>query len=164
MLTQINQWWFSLEARERTLLKLLSAFLILVLGYLLVWSPIQQSKLSAQQSLSAAQQEWQWLNQQLPLVQERRASGSVQQTVKVTNQNQLLGLLQSSLRQQNLFKEIKTVKGISKGGEVSFEAVKASRLFRWLGVLEQQGVMADRLQVTWLAPDQVKASMQFKVD
>jgi len=162
MLTQINQWWYSLEQRERQLLKLLAGFILLVLFYLLLWSPLKSAKLEAQLKMEKAQQEWLWLNEQIPLIQQNKASGSVEQT-KVENQNQLLGLIQNSLRKQNLFKDIKTVKGISKGGEVSFDEVSASRLFRWLGSLEQQGLVADKLQMSWLADDKVKARVQFKL-
>lgn len=163
MFAQINQYWFALDPRERSLLKVLGLFLSLVLVYLLIWSPIQQSKIEAQQKLQAAQQEWQWLNQQIPAVEQSLANRSTVKQANLSNQNALMSLLQGSLRQQNLFKDIKTLKGVSQGGKVSFEKVNATRIFRWLAQLEQQGLSAYKLNMNWLEPGMVAADIEFRI-
>ncbi|WP_321325773.1 type II secretion system protein GspM [Thiomicrorhabdus sp.] len=164
MWMQINQAWLNLDAREQTLVKALAVFLVLVLLYLLIWSPIHNQKRQAQQTLTTAEQEWQWLNKQIPAAKALLAEGSSTNLQKVDTQNGLMSLLQSSLRQQNLFKDIKTLQGVDKGGKVSFEQVDATRLFKWLTLLERQGVVPKTLQVNWVAPGLVKADMQFKVN
>ena len=161
MLMQINQWWLSLESRERQLLQGLIAFLIATLVYLLVFKPIFANKTTAQQSLQNAQQQWHWLNDQIPRLPQ--AHGSTTQKLKLSDNNALLAYVQQSLRSQNLFKDVETLKSISKGMEVSFESVQASRVFRWLSQLEQRGLVADKVQMTWLAADKVKAKIQFKL-
>ena len=85
MLTQINQWWYSLELRERQLLKLLTVFVLIVLCYLLLWSPMQSAKIDAQAKLDKAQQEWLWLNEQIPVIQQHKALATVEQA-KVESQ------------------------------------------------------------------------------
>lgn len=163
MLMQINQWWLAREARERSLLTALAGFLVVVLFYLLLWSPMQQAKQNAELKLQNAQQTWEWLNQQVPLV-ERTGSQNQNNKPAVENQSQLLRLVQNSLRQQNLFKDIKSVKGVSKGAEVRFDEVSASRLFRWLAELEQKGVSSSDLKVSYIAADKVKAKIEFKLN
>lgn len=160
MWMQINQWWLSLESRERQLLQALIAFLIAVLVYLLVFKPIFDNKTAAQQSLNNAQQQWDWLNDQIPRLPKSNAP--TKQKLNLTDSNALLAYVQQSLRSQNLFKDVETLKSISKGMEVSFESVQASRVFRWLSQLEQSGLVADKVQMTWLAADKVKAKIQFK--
>lgn len=162
MWLQINQWWLALESRERNLLSVLGVFLLLVLLYLLLWKPIMKSQQAAQQKLQNAQNTWQWLNEQVPLVEQLSANKS--SNIKVVNsQGELLRLLQRSLREQNLFKDIKSVKGTTKGAEVRFEEVPAARLLRWLGTLEQRGIVAAKLQMEALAADKVKARIDFEV-
>lgn len=161
MWTQINQAWLDLDAREQNLVKALAVFLVLAALYVFIWAPIQSNKLQAQQQLESALQEWQWLNEQLPAVEAMRSSGGASNSVPVTSQNQLMALLQKTLREQNLFKDIKTLQGTAKGGKVSFEKVDATRLFKWLSLLEQQGVTTNSLQASWLETGLVKAEMQF---
>ncbi|GAB6069259.1 hypothetical protein JCM30760_03560 [Thiomicrorhabdus hydrogeniphila] len=164
MWMQINQAWLSLDAREQMLLKVLAGFLLLVLLYLFIWSPITSHKKQAETQLKNSQQEWQWLNQQVPAAQALQSSmGGVNQ-IKVTSQNSLMSLLQNSLREQNLFKDVKTLEGVAKGGNVTFEKVNATRLFKWLSLIEQQGAVPATLQMVWLEPGLVKADMQFKTN
>lgn len=162
MLTQINHTWASLDSRERLLVKGLGIFLALTLIYVVLWSPIQDSKRQAQQRLQSAEAQWKWLNEQIPAIQQTKTSGSTAAVV-VTNQNQLMSLLQKTLKQQNLFKDIKTLQGTSQGGKVAFEKVNAMRLFKWLGQLELQGLAADKVQATWVELGMVKVDISFKL-
>jgi len=164
MWMQINQAWLNLDAREQILLKALATFLTLVLLYLLIWSPIHNQKQHAQQALTAAEHQWQWINTKVPVAQALLADGSSTQRQQFDTQNGLMSFLQKSLRQQNLFKDIKTLQGINKGGKVSFEQVDATRLFKWLTLLERQNIVPKTMNLNWIAPGLVKADMQFKVN
>lgn len=162
MLMQINQTWSNLNTREQFLVKALAGFLSLVLLYVMIWSPVQSSNVQAQQQLENAQTEWHWLNKQIPAVQNVKST-TTSNVSKVGNQTQLMALIQTSLKQQNLFKDIKTLQGTSQGGKVDFEKVNAMRLFKWLAQLEQQGLITDKLQTYYLEPGLVKADVQFKL-
>jgi len=162
MLMQINQAWANLNTREQYLVKALGLFLSLVLLYVIIWSPVQSSKAQAQQQLENAQTEWNWLNEQIPSVQSLQSTVTPKMS-KVNNQTQLMALIQTSLKQQNLFKDIKTLQGTTQGGKIAFEKVNAMRLFKWLGQLEQQGLIADKLQTFYVEPGLVKADVQFKL-
>ncbi|BCN94321.1 hypothetical protein THMIRHAM_21060 [Thiomicrorhabdus immobilis] len=163
MWMQINQAWSALDSREQKLLKALGVFLVVVILYMLIWSPIVSNKQIAQQQLQSAQQEWQWLNNQIPAIQKLPAN-ALNANLKITSQTQLMTQLQSSLKQQNLFKDIKTLQSIENGGKVAFDKVDAARLFKWLSLLEQKGVATNRLQASWLEPGFVKAEMQFTLN
>ena len=162
MLMQINQAWTNLNTREQYLVKALGFFLGLVLLYVMIWSPVQSSKVQAQQQLENAKTEWNWLNEQIPAVQNLKSTVTPQMS-KVDNQTQLMALIQTSLKQQNLFKDIKTLQGTTQGGKIAFEKVNAMRLFKWLAQLEQQGLIADKLQTIYLEPGLVKADVQFRL-
>jgi len=158
MWMQINQFWVSLESREQSLIKLLSLFLALVLIYLVIWSPLQTSKNQAMQQLNAAQQEWTWLNQQIPAVESMRSSQGVQKVIN--SQSSLMTIIQSSLKQQNLFKDIETINGATNGGKVTFKQVNSSRLFKWLFLIEDQGVKITKLNIKKMSNGLVQASAQ----
>jgi len=162
MLMQINQAWSTLDSREQVLLKVLLAFLIVVIMYLLIWAPITSNKQNAQKQLYLAQQEWQWLNEQVNAInhlpKNRQNSNSI-----LKSKEQLITLLQRSLKRQNLFKDIKTIQGINQGGKVAFESVNGARLFKWLEQLELQGLVPDKVSITALTPGLVKADIQFKL-
>jgi len=162
MLMQINQTWANLNTREQYLVKALGLFLSLVLLYVMIWSPIQSGKERAQQQLENAQTEWNWLNEQIPAVQNMKPTTTPKMS-KVDNQTQLMALIQTSLKQQNLFKDIKTLQDTTKGGKIVFEKVNAMRLFKWLAELEQQGLIADKLQTFYVEPGLVKADVHFKL-
>lgn len=162
MLMQINQVWTNLNTREQYLVKVLGLFLSLVLLYVMIWSPVQSSKAQAKQQLENAQTEWNWLNEQIPAVHNFKTTVTPKMS-KVDNQTQLMALIQTSLKQQNLFKDIKTLQGTTQGGKIAFEKVNAMRLFKWLAQLEQQGLIADKLQTFYVEPGLVKADVQFKL-
>jgi general secretion pathway protein M len=162
MLTQINHIWVGLDSRERLLVKGLGIFLILTFIYVVVWSPIQDNKRQAQQHLQNAESQWKWLNSQIPAILQTNSIDS-NKRLALTNQNQLMSLLQKTLKQQNLFKDIKTLQGTSQGGKVAFEKVNAVRLFKWLGQLEQQSLVANKVQATWVEPGVVKVDINFKL-
>lgn len=162
MLMQINQAWSSLDSREQVLLKALLAFLIVVIMYLLIWAPIISNKQNAQKQLYLAQQEWQWLNEQVNAVQNLPKNGQKPNSISKSKE-QLITLLQRSLKRQNLFKDIKTIQGMNQGGKVTFESVNGARLFSWLEQLELQGLVPDKVSITALTPGLVKADIQFKL-
>ncbi len=160
MWMQINQAWSQLAERERKMLMLLAGFLVLVLFYLVLWSPLHSAYQQAQQDEQRAQQQWQWLSDQVrqnPMV-EKQKNG-----LQYASQSQLMGSLQSSLRKQNLLSFMSTMAPSAKSIKVDFKEVNAPRLFRWLSELEKQGLVSQQLQINALKPGVVQASIRFGV-
>lgn len=160
MWLQINQAWQNFAPREQLLLKVTALFLALVLFYALLWQPLAEREKIAQKRFQQAQQEGQWLQQKIPAVQALELNTAGQ--TEVRSQTQLMRVLQQSLRQLNLFKDIEQLQGLTQGGRVRFKLVNAQRFFRWLAQLEQQGVVAHKLNVTPVEPGLVAAQVDFK--
>jgi len=160
MWMQINQAWSQLAERERNMLVALVAFLVVVLFYLLVWSPIHSANQQAMQSEQRAQQQWQWLNDQVlkyPMVEQQKNA------LKFTTQSQLMSSLQSSLRNENLLSSMDSMTPSAKTIKVDFKEVNAPRLFGWLSLLEKQGLVSKQLQINAIKPGIVQASVRFEV-
>lgn len=157
---RFNAFWQPLADREKVLLAMLGIFLFWVLLYALLWQPVQQQQKQAQQQLLNAQNQWQWLNQQIPLWQRQ---GQEQNQAAISNRNQLMSKVQQSLRQLNLHKQISKVDLTSKGVKVVFKQADAPRLLQWLATLEQEGVVSQRAQISPLEGGVVEAQIEFSV-
>lgn len=158
---RFNQFWQPLAQREKMMLVSMAIFLLWVLLYALLWLPMQNSQQQAQQRYVAAQNQWQWLNQQVPAWQKL---DSKQQVSQVTDRNQLMSKIQATLRQMNLHKQISKIDLTNKGVKVVFKEVAAARLFQWLATLEQQGIVSDKVQVAPLDEDDKKGFAQAQID
>lgn len=141
----LMQKWQLLSQREQSLLLVMAVALFGLLINVLIWSPMQAAKQEAQQSLQNSQQQWQWLNEQIPAWQtlkSPRASGE-----KIRSQNELMAQLQATLRQQMLQNSLKSMSLSQKGVKVSFKEVDAKQFFIWLQRSEQKGIQLRSLQV-----------------
>lgn len=140
--------WLGLAEKDRRALKGLAGALILAIGYLFFWTPIEVAQQQADKRLAAAEADWLWLNQQLPKLADQQAQ--IPQ-VELRSQAQLTQYVQKMLRQLNLVKQMSAIKPQSikgrQGVQVQFEKVMAPRFFRWLQTLEQQGLVAEKLSV-----------------
>jgi len=160
MWMQSKQAWSQLADRERTLLMLLGVFLLVSLLYLVIWSPIHSAHDNAKQSEQRAEQNWQWLNEQV--LKNPMVSGS-QKTLRFSTQSELMSSLQSSLRNENLLSSMQAMTPASKSIKVEFKAVDAPRFFAWLSILEQQGLVSSQLQVNAVETGVIEVSVRFGV-
>lgn len=160
MWMQIKQAWLQLAQREQQMLLALGVFLIGVLLYLMIWSPIHTSYLQAQQSEQKAVSDWQWLSEQ---VKKHPMQQSGQQTLQFASQSQLMGSIQKTLRDENLLGSMQSIAPSAKAIKVSFKEVHAPRFFRWLSSLEKQGLVSSQLQVTPVNTGVIQASVSFEV-
>lgn len=65
MWSQIEQWWIQRTQREQGLLITAAGLLIALLFYLALWRPLHIEHERVHKRLRAAQQQWQWLNEQI---------------------------------------------------------------------------------------------------
>ncbi|MBN2648014.1 MAG: type II secretion system protein M [Thiotrichales bacterium] len=152
--------WQRLAQRERVLLQGLTVLLFWFLLYLLVWQPLQQGWQNAQQQRTLAQQQWQWLNEQIPAWQ---ALESPKQTAALVDRDALMNQVQQSLRERNLQMQLQQIELTTKGVKVVFKSVDAARLFQWLAMLEQQGLVAHRAQIEPLEIGKAQAQIDFQL-
>ncbi|WP_373019695.1 type II secretion system protein GspM [Thiomicrorhabdus sp.] len=160
MLAQINQTWSQLAQRERMMLSGMIAFLAVVLFYLLVWSPIHKGYEQAVQKEQQALNDWQWLSEQV--VAHPRVA-SAESGLLFSTQSQLMGSVQKTLRDENLLPFMQSITPNAKAIKVGFKEVPAPRFFRWLSLLEKQGLVSSQLQVTPVKTGMIEATVSFEV-
>lgn len=160
MWMQINQAWSQLAERERLMLKVLAGFLLIMLFYTLVWSPVHSQYQASVQDHERAVNEWQWLQEQVKASPRIEAVG---QTVVFATQSQLMSTLQKSLRSESLLSSMESMTPTARSIQVTFKKASAPRFFRWLSVLEQQGLVAQQMQVKPVESGWVEASVRFEV-
>ncbi|MCF6298336.1 MAG: type II secretion system protein M [Thiomicrorhabdus sp.] len=159
MSLQNNPMWTQLADREKRLVIGLVIFLGIVAFYSLVWSPIHSQYTQQKLALQKAESEWLWLVEQAPKV----VSSTGGNTLAVHSKTALMDSLQHSLRQQNLLQFTEGLKLTNRGVKVRFEEVDAPRLFRWIGLLEQQGVTAKSMKLTPVFAGVTQAELLFEV-
>jgi len=156
----VLQKWQELSQREQRLLSFLALFLLLALMYLLIWSPLQSAKEQAQADLLREQQQWQWLQEQIPAWQQVQ-SEQAPSVKALGSQNELMAQLQSSLRQFSLQSQLETLSLTQKGVKASFKQVDAQRLFKWIEHNERSGVKLVKLTIAPESAGMVKASLEW---
>ncbi|WP_127471104.1 type II secretion system protein GspM [Thiomicrorhabdus aquaedulcis] len=166
MWMQINQAWSALAVRERRLLIGLAVFLTGFMFYQLLWLPIQNAQQQAHAALQKSQADWQWLNEQAPKIVEKSATGRatvLTDPLAFNSKTALIDSVQQTLRVQNLLRAAQGIEPTAQGVKVRFAQVDAPRLFAWLAALEQQGLVASRLDITPISPGLTQAEVQFDV-
>jgi general secretion pathway protein M len=157
---KLQQAWLGLALREQRLLILLLLVLIGFGSYQFVWKPIQTAQQQAQVRLNQAQADWQWLNQQAPIVKQAQS----QPSVKLETQSQIMAHLQQTLRQQQLIQHMETIRPMQQSVQVVFNRVEAPKFFKWLQSLERQGLLAERLQIEPLEQGILRVTLSYKVE
>lgn len=160
MWMQTKQTWSQLAQREQQMLLALGAFLVGVLLYMTIWSPIHDAYSQAQKAEQKAVADWQWLSEQ---VKKHPMQESREQSLQFATQSQLMGSIQKTLRDENLLGSMQSITPSAKAIKVSFKEVHAPRFFRWLSLLEKQGLVSSQLQVNPVNTGIVQASVSFEV-
>ncbi len=160
LLLRLQQTWQGLRQQDKRALLALSALLLVLIVYVFLWLPIQSAQDKANQRLEVAKENWQWLNEQLPLLAQQ---GAKQQGLELNNNNQLMNYLQAQLRQQNLHQSIDRLDTGANRVTVHFKEVNAPRLFRWLSQMEQQGLIARSANISPIKSGIVQAQVTFEV-
>ncbi len=159
MSLQNNPMWTQLAEREKRLVIGLAVFLVIMAFYSLIWSPIHSQYLQQKAALQKAETEWLWLVEQAPkVIQSPRGT-----QLAAHSKTALMDSLQKSLRQQNLLQFTEGLKLTNRGIKVRFEEVDAPRLFRWIGLLEQQGLTAKSMKLTPISDGLTQADLLYEV-
>lgn len=156
--------WIALQERERQLVKVMVGFLVLVLLYLLIYSPMIESHQQAKQKMDNAQSTWQWLNKQNDKLASM--SGKIKQ-VSINSQSQLTRYLQQQLARLKLKSAVSSISPINvrgnEGIEIRFTEVSSPRVIRWLSKMEQEGVVAQELSLVKTKKGMVAVKAVFEV-
>jgi len=163
--TGMDEIWNGLAENDQRAIKILSFVLLLISLYFLVWQPIHQANHNANQQLARSEADWQWLNQQVPKLNQK---GATTQILTIQTQSQLTQVIQSSLKKQNLYRQMSEIQPLQvervPGVMVSFDKVDAPRFFRWLSKLEKQAVVSHQMKIEKTEiQGRISASVRFQV-
>lgn len=139
----LQQRWQLLSKRERYLLMGMSGFLVFLIFYFFVWSPLVTSTDNYQQKIIKDQELLVFMQAAAPRISA--AKGQFQPTQTIT-QDMLLTTIESSLTAANL-KDKVTELGLGNDNSIhlQFTAVDFDKLMLWLIELRQQyGIIVDK--------------------
>ncbi len=137
-MNRLIELWQELASRERLLLIVLTAVLLVGLSYQMVWTPLseaidieKQRRTALQQSLLRIEN----IMQQLPA----RSVGQSAATHDDTNSLPLVALIDASLKQTELNIETVQIRALTTDTvELEFKEVAFDNLIPWLATLEQE--------------------------
>ena len=140
----MRSWWLTLNARERFLLIAGSVIVLLLLGYVLLWQPLQRQVADLQQQVEFQRDQLQWMQQAAAEIKrlQMRGNSRALASQRATNLS-LSTLIDQSAQQAGLAQALKRVEPQQNGNlNVRLEAVEFDGLLRWLhGLYQQHGVV-----------------------
>lgn len=140
----MNDWWLQRNARERAILLGGGLVTLLLLGYSLVWEPLQQRLTLTRQTVYALQHDLQWIQQAAAQLQP---SPTIP-TPSTRSNEPLLTLLDQSAKRQSFSLALKRIEPQGERVRLQFEQVDFDSLVRWLAQLERdQAISAYSLNV-----------------
>jgi type II secretory pathway component PulM len=156
--------WNSLQVREKQLLKVMAFFLVLAIFYLFIWLPIATNNQQAIKKMHNAEATWQWLNKQ----QQKTSKFSEQiRPVLINSHSQLTSYLQKQLAVNNLKSSVTEIIPVNSRGkeaiEIKFDKVQSTRFFYWLSKMEQEAILASKLNINKLTTGVIKVEITFEV-
>lgn len=143
----MKAWWQGLADRERRLLLGGGVIAVLLLGYLLVWEPLQQSREDWRRRAVAAEANLQWMRDAAAQVGARRAAGDVPATA---DGRSLLARVDSGAREAGLGGSLLRVEPTGPDQvRVQFQQAGFDALMQWLESLSaRDGIRVTELSVT----------------
>lgn len=143
----MKAWWSGLAERERRLLSLGAVFVALLLGWLLVWEPLQQSREDWRRRALAAEANLRWMQAASEQVVARRGSGVV---AAPADGRSLLARVDSGAREAGLGGSLLRVEPTGPDQvRVQFQQAAFDALVQWLETMAQRdGVRVVELSVT----------------
>lgn len=172
----VRHWWpfwTQLQSREQQALKLLVGVLVLAVGYFAAIQPILDSHRQAEAQLQKMEQQWAWMVKQVAKVEKLQAEAQDVPQLHLASQSEALARLQQGVRQHQLnafLQQMRPVQRPSEGITLRFKSAPADRLFQLLDSLEQQGWVADKIemqvvkQAGRVVPGVVEAQLIFPVE
>lgn len=144
----MKAWWISLQTRERMILILAAAIIVIALIYLAIIEPILEKRTNLTNQVKAQHKTLVWMQQSSQQVKQLRADFS--QTNSVRQPSSLLALVESSAMQNKIRKPIQRMEPEGKNGvKLWLENANFDGLIRWVGNLARdQGVVVTRATIS----------------
>lgn len=145
-MSALRQRWDALAPRERRVLSLGAAVLTLIVGYLVLWEPLAQSRADWHARVVAAETDLAWMRAASPRVQAQRGT---QALTPMADGRSLLARADASARDAGLATALLRVEPVTASQvRVTFEQAGFDALMRWIETLSTQyGAQVSELSV-----------------
>lgn len=131
----LQRYWRGLGQRERKVLASGAAALVLVLGYVLLWEPLVDSRNEWRNRVATAQADLAWMRATAPQVRERNVGAPV----RSSDGRSLLARVDASAREAGLGGSLLRVEPVADGQvRVYFEDAGFDAVVRWVETLSAQ--------------------------
>jgi general secretion pathway protein M len=132
----MKNWFMSLEARERIFLMVAAVFIVLAMGWVGIWMPLDKNQRAQAERVATWQQSLAALR---PMRGQVQASASGAPVTADQNQS-LVVIVDNSLRQRGLYNSLQRSLPTPAGNgiRVEFESAAFDDLVLWLGDLHRQ--------------------------
>lgn len=127
----MKDWWQSLSSRERSLVSGLSVFVMLLLVYFMIWSPIQTHIDNLQQSVDSNKTLLAWMQKANTVLQQHGNSSNG--STASTDPNQRLATVQQSLQEVSFRKHAQQLQQTQKNDvRVTISKAQFDDVINWL--------------------------------
>ncbi len=146
----MKAWWLALQTRERMILIIAGAIVLIALIYLLIVEPVLRKHADLRNQVKAQQKTLAWMQQTSERVKQLQANASQSGSGSVGHQGSLLALMESSSQQSNMRKPIQRMEPEGKNGvKLWLEDADFDNLIHWVGELSyNQGVVVTRATIS----------------
>lgn len=129
-------WWEGLGQRERQLVALAVALVVLIAGYAMVWQPMHDALAVTRQRVANKQQILLWMeNARAEAQQQQRATA---QSAPDDDGQSLSALLESSAKSSGISEALSRIQPSGNdSARLAFSDVEFNNLMRWLARLQQ---------------------------
>ena len=144
----MKAWYNALQPRDRLIVLVTAILLLLILLYLIVWSPVASRLETTRQTVNADRSLLVWLQKNGAEIRQLRGSGNNSNARPTTRNISLINAVESSARQMGIRKSITHLEPKGDTGiSVQIKAANFDQLIRWQGSMQQQ-YAAEVTQVT----------------
>lgn len=132
----MKEWWQHLSNREQKLVLMSGIFIIALIFYFLIWSPVSDSLTTLQNNVSQEQQLLSWMRTAVPQLETVSTTNLGTSSVNAAN---LFTTIENSLASNGLKSELKDIKQNQDGTiTLTFDQVDFDDLINYLISLQQQ--------------------------
>ncbi len=146
-LDPITNWYASLQAKERTMVAVMSVVIVLTLFYLLAWEPVYKGYEVERQKLESQKSILVWMKQAQQEVRNLRASG-VKSTRRSSNTPVSI-VIEQTAASSGLKSQVSKIESSGKNSSrVKLANVSFNQMILWINTIEQNhGIVTSSINI-----------------
>ncbi len=131
-----NDWFATLDQRERLLVIATAVTIVITLFYVIIWEPVHQGLEEQQQLYLSQHNNFLWMQEAAAEVRSLKAAGGSQ---KVQSNQPISLILEQSISTTGLKSNLNKIESSGKkGARVKLDAASFDQMLIWLNTLEQR--------------------------